>query len=202
MIGVCLNLFDDRTVLNKKLKDIAAGHFLKGVSSNQYYTLTQAVLAALSTCIGKDDTSICSWKRIFSFFLSVMVPHARYLEEMHCISNTMKLICSAFGRAKVKDSSKAQNDGDTNLNEPSFTCRENSNEKKKETFIPMTSCPYHGTDLVSRSSLYKSKYSTNSVDADLTAAQRKVRLNSLLQDKDTREDEPANNDPFVLHNHE
>jgi len=101
MIGVCLNLFDDRTNLNKKLKDIAAGHFLKGVSSNQYYTLTQAVLVALTTCIGKDDTSIYSWRRIFSFFLSIMVPHARYLEEMRCISNALRVIRGAFGSAKV-----------------------------------------------------------------------------------------------------
>ena len=199
MISACLSLFDDRTALNKRLRDIAAGHFLKGVSSNQYFILTQAVLAALSTCIGEDDVAISSWKRIFTFFLRVMVPYARYLEGKCRISKALKAICGDFGHKKVVDSSSLPNPKEEIFHELSFQCPVES-KGKKESANSIYSCPYH-SDMVSRSVANKSKYSIESIDLERNEIRRRVRVNNLLQEKDSREDEPSNNDAFILRNH-
>ena len=198
MISVCLNLFDDRSVLHKRLREIAKEHFLKGVSSNQYFILTQAVLAALSTCIGEDDVAISSWKRIFTFFLRVMVPHARYLEGKCRISKALKVICGDIGHKKVEESPKAQHQ-DCEEHELSRFSREHSNEKGDD-IVANAKCPYH-SDQISRSATYKSKYSSNSIELELNPTQRRIRVTSLLQDKDTREDEPSNYDPFSIRHH-
>ena len=201
MIGVCLNLFDDRSTIHKKLRDIAAGHFLKGVSSNQYFILTQAVLAALSTCIGEDDVAISSWKRIFTFFLRVMVPHARYLEGKCRISKALKVICGDLGRKKVMSLSKPEYASNNGTRETSVVSTMEAKERTKDPVSPVTGCPYHSHQL-SRSTLYRSKYSANSIELDFNASQRRVRVASLVEEKDTREDEPSNYDGFILRNHE
>ena len=201
MISVCLNLFDDRTLIYKRLRDIAAGHFLKGVSSNQYFILTQAVLAALSTCIGEDDVAISSWKRIFTFFLRVMVPHARYLEGKCRVSKAMKAICGDFRYLKVADSPKAQYYGDTYAHEPAVSAAEAPKDESKMFTNSEARCPYR-SDKCTRSTTYKSKFSANSIELDLNPTQRRVRVTSLIDEKDTREDEPSNYNAFMLRNYE
>ena len=202
MIGVCLNLFDDRSTIHKKLRDIAAGHFLKGVSSNQYFILTQAVLAALSTCIGEDDVAISSWKRIFTFFLRVMVPHARYLEGKCRISKALKAICGDFGHKKVLDASKTYHPSHEDVDECPVASVTGSRHVIKESVVSFTSCPNHTDDPPhSQYTTQKSKYSSASIDLEINATQRRARVATLLQERDTREDEPSNYDAFIIQNH-
>ena len=193
MIGVCLNLFDDRSTIHKKLRDIAAGHFLKGVSSNQYFILTQAVLAALSTCIGEDDVAISSWKRIFTFFLRVMVPHARYLEGKCRISKALKAICGDLGHKKVTCFSKYQNRSTDN--ELTRYCPVESKEEYGSS--THSSCP-HQANLSKQRNSCKPKFSVSSIDFDLNTTQRGVRVATLVQEKDTRDDEPSNYNPYIM----
>ena len=193
MISVCLSLFDDRSVLHKRLGEIAKEHFLKGVSSNQYFILTQAVLAALSTCIGEDDVALSSWKRIFTFFLRVMVPHARYLEGKCRISKALKLICGDLGHKKVSSFSKYKNRS-TDKELTQYCLIESKGEHGSST---SSSCPYQANLSKQRNSC-KSKFSVSSIDFDLNTTQRRARVATLVQEKDTRDDEPSNYNPYIM----
>ena len=211
MISVCLSFFDDRSTIVKRLKGIATGHFYKGVSSNQYWVLCQALINALMTCLGctKENPSIIAWNKIFAYFLSVIVPFAKSLEATRNLTNVFKSVCGDYESKRLEDVKRgSQPPVPVNKSAaPSVQVQDDHHDLHQESKADngnqlassptsTSACPYQfGRN---KRDSYKAEFSLNTIDIDVTVATRKDRVGSLVLDRDLREDEPSNTCPMLF----
>jgi len=211
MISVCLSFFDDRTTIVKRLKGIAAGHFHKGVSSNQYWVLCQAVMDALMTCLGcsRENPSIAAWDKIFAYFLSVIVPYAKSLEVSRSLTNVFKNVCGDYESKRIANEMKRESPpsqlSSINVSRTPTVRYQNINGLEQtslnQTSLSPTStsaCPYH--DAKQKKYTYKPElFSLNTIDVEVTGgAQRdRVTVGAVVHGKDMDEgEEPLESCPI------